>query len=259
MTKKLVAYRTGAVKQRIVAGRQRRTWMNDTDARYAYRCLPLTIANAMGWEILLPGKVVATWTGGKKLSDITVESDEYESEKLATSHFGHGILTFPVCYLFRTDPGFALWARGIPNNPKDGIAPLDGIIETDWAPFTFTMNWKFTRPGRVVFEKEEPFCFITPIEYSALSEVIPQILPIEEAPEIAAQYRVYSAARKTFNDGLSLNDPATVKQGWQKWYMRGETLVGGPANPLHLSKLNLAEPIELSMASADVCKQDDAS
>nr|WP_234844589.1 DUF6065 family protein [Sinorhizobium meliloti] len=23
----------------------------------------------------------------------------------------------------------------------------DGIIETDWSPYTFTMNWRFTRAG----------------------------------------------------------------------------------------------------------------
>ena len=31
------------------------------------------------------------------------------------------------------------------NQPKDAIQPLTAIVETDWAPFTFTMNWKFTR------------------------------------------------------------------------------------------------------------------
>src|SRR5690606_30494589 len=29
-----------------------RTWMDATDQRYAYRCLPLDIANAHGWELL---------------------------------------------------------------------------------------------------------------------------------------------------------------------------------------------------------------
>src|SRR5262245_59488229 len=68
------------------------------------------------------------------------------------SHFGNGVLTFPVGYLFRTDPGVAVWARGIPNYAKDGIVALDGVIETDWLCFTFTMNWQCTRPGLVVFE-----------------------------------------------------------------------------------------------------------
>ena len=30
------------------------------------------------------------------------------------------------------------------------------------------MNWHFTRPGRVVFEQDEPFCFLSPMVYRAL-------------------------------------------------------------------------------------------
>ena len=37
--------------------------------------------------------------------------------------------------------------QGPINRPKDGIAALPGIIETDWSPYSFTMNWMFTRPG----------------------------------------------------------------------------------------------------------------
>ena len=200
----------------------------------------------MGWEILLPGKVIAEWNGGNKLSDVRIETDDprWQPHHLAQSHFGHGILTFPVSYLFRTDPGVAIWARGSPNSPKDGIAPLDGVIETDWLTFTFTMNWQFTRAGRVVFEKDEPFCFITLIEYRALDAVVPEIVPINEEPEIAAQNAAYTEARISFNAALAQKDPATAKQGWQKWYLRGENPFGGAANPAHVSKINLAEPVE---------------
>ena len=59
MAKNLTGYRIHAVGQRIVPGRQRRLWMDETHSRFAYRCLPLTIANAMGWEILLPARVMA--------------------------------------------------------------------------------------------------------------------------------------------------------------------------------------------------------
>jgi hypothetical protein len=220
--------------------------MDQTHHRYAYRCLPLTIANAMGWEILLPAKVSAEWNGGNKISDITVASDDpaWTAEQLAISHFGHGILTFPINYLFRTDPGIGLWARGKPNAPKDGVAPLDGIIETDWLPFTFTMNWQFTRAGRITFDRDEAFCFITPIAYRALDHLTPEIVPLSEAPEVEAEYKAYSAARKDFNAKLLERDPTAAKQGWQKWYMRGENPVGESNNPLHISALTLAQPIE---------------
>ncbi len=125
--KRLIAYRIHPHAQRIVPGDARRQWMDETRSRYAYRCLPLTIANSMGWEILLPATVTAEWNGGSELSDITVQSQDpdWKTKQLAISHFGHGILTFPINYLFRTEPGIALWARGAPNRPKDGIAPLD--------------------------------------------------------------------------------------------------------------------------------------
>jgi hypothetical protein len=246
VAKKLIAYRIHAAAQRIVPGRQRRSWMDETHQRFAYRCLPLTIANAIGWEILLSAKVIAEWNGGNQLSDVTVQTDDpiWRPDQLALSHFGSGILTFPIGYLFRTDPGVAVWARGVPNCPKDGIAPLDGIIETDWLSFTFTMNWRFTRPGRVVFEKDEPVCFITLVEYRALDGVTPEIVPLDESPEIAAQYKDFRQARESFNAALASNDPLAVKQGWQKWYLRGESPFGGVPSPTHASRLSLAAPIE---------------
>ena len=35
-----------------------------------------------------------------------------------------------------------------------------------------------------------------------------------------------------------------MKQGWQKWYMRGENPFGAERNPAHASKLSLAAPVE---------------
>src|SRR5262249_55491680 len=154
-------------------GRSERAWMDATDRRFAYRCLPLTIANAMGWELLSPTRITARWNGGLELADIEVdiEGEEWKANRVAWSHFRRGILTFHSGCLVRTDPGIGRWARGAPNWPKDGIAPLDGIIETDWLASTFTMNWQFTRPGSVSFQTDEPFGFVTPIAYRALDDV----------------------------------------------------------------------------------------
>lgn len=241
---KLHCYQLHPGAPRIVPGRADRAWMDLTRQRYAYRCLPLTIANSMGWEMLAPQEVVAEWNGGPELADVAVEGvTEGDHSGFAVSHFGHGILTFQTGYLFRTDPGIALWARGVPNLPKDGIAPLDGIIETDWLSFGFTMNWMFTRPGRVRFEAGEPFCFITPLGYHALDNVVPEIEPITANPEVAAAYESYSTRRQSFNERLAANDPETVRQGWQKWYMRGEGPDNSERNPAHISKLRLAEPV----------------
>ncbi|MCC6982809.1 MAG: hypothetical protein IT535_06025 [Bauldia sp.] len=240
---KLTCYQLTPDAPRLVPARSERAWMDATRMRYAYRCLPLTIANSMGWELLMPWAVSAEWNGGPELADIAIDGVAAgDHTSFALSHFGHGILTFQTGYLFRTDPGIALWVRGAPNLPKDGIAPLDGIVETDWMSFGFTMNWMFTRPGRVRFEAGEPFCFITPIGYHALDAVVPEVTPIGEHPEMAAAYQSYAERRQSFNDRLAVSDPETVRQGWQKWYMRGVSPDGTERNPHHISKLRLAEP-----------------
>jgi hypothetical protein len=197
----------------------------------------------MGWEILAPSRVVAEWNGGTGLSDISIAVDEmWADDRLASSHFGHGILTFHTGYLFRTDPGIAIWARGAPNWPKDGIAPLDGVVETDWLTFTFTMNWQFTRPGRIAFEKDEPFCFITPIEYRALDTIEPEIVTMDQDPCVRARFQTWKVARQDFNRRLLECDPDTVKQGWQKWYPRGEDPGGASVPATHMSRLRVATP-----------------
>jgi hypothetical protein len=40
--------------------------MDDTNQRFAYRCIPLSIANASGWEIVLPFSFSAVWNGGSR-------------------------------------------------------------------------------------------------------------------------------------------------------------------------------------------------
>jgi len=243
---RLTCYQIHDYAPRLVTARSDRTWMDMSDQRFAYRCVPLSIANAMGWELLAPARVTAEWNGGRELEDMTVEVDDpaWGGAKLASSHFGHGILTFQTGYLFRTDPGIGTWARGTPNRPKDGVVALDGITETDWLPFTFTMNWQLTRPGRIVFERDEPFCFITLFAYRALEAVRPEIVPMVVAPQIKEDYMAWREARLAFNAGLAAEDPKTVQQGWQKWYVRGAANpTGATPSPQHMSKVNLAAPV----------------
>lgn len=138
--------------------------MDSTKERFTYRCLPLNIANAHGWEILCPTAFSAIWTGRQTLDAIHIRSKGGKVAP-AVSHFGYGVLTFHIPCLFKTYADVDLFVIGPIDRPKDAIAPLTAIVETDWSPYTFTINWQFTRPGaRVHFEAEEPFYNIFPIQ-----------------------------------------------------------------------------------------------
>ncbi|MGQ0741548.1 MAG: DUF6065 family protein [Alphaproteobacteria bacterium] len=198
-----------------------RDWMDATGSRFAYRCLPLNIANAHGWEILCPAGFTAIWNGAPALDAISVHPDPGTTAP-ALSHFGSGVLTFHVPCLFRTEPGYDLMVQGPMNRPKDAIAPLTGIVETDWAPFSFTMNWIFTRPRAVVrFEKGEPYAHLFPLRRGELENVEPRLALLSENPELKKAHEAWSASRSRFNQDLSKPDSQAQAEKWQKLYYRG--------------------------------------
>lgn len=216
-----------------------RPWMQATKERFALRCLPLTIANAHGWEIRCPSGFSATWNGAAGIDAITVVADP-GTKSPAVSHFGSGVLTFSVSAIFRSEPGFNLMIQGPVNFPKDAISALSGVLETDWAPYTFTMNWIFTRPNTTIrFEKGEPYCHIYPIERSTIEQITPELRLLSEEPELKRQYEKWEFERSAFNIELKRRGSEAQKQKWQKLYHRGLSPDGGRVNPDHRTRLRL--------------------
>ena len=148
----------------------------------------------------------------------------------AISHFGHGVLTFHVPIVFRTPPGVDLYVTGPINSPKDGIAPLTGIVETDWLPFSFTMNWLFTRSAqRVRFAAGEPFCHVFPVARGAIEAVEPEIAALSSDPDLHARHDAWAESRAAFNRDLADPQSQASLERWQKLYQRGRDAAGVPA------------------------------
>lgn len=217
----------------------RRDWMDAADQRAPYRCLPMVVANGFGWEILSPVGFTAIWNGGQAKEGIVVMED-IGTRPPAHSHFGEGILTFSLPLVFRTDPETDLVVQGPINRPKDAIAPLTGVVESDWGPFSFTMNWKFTRAKTAIrFAKGEPFCHIFPVRRGALEEIRPEMVFISVNAELEATHAEWSAARKKFNEDLKVEGSEARAVKWQKHYQRGTDFRDNPGPPSHRTKSNL--------------------
>ena len=135
-------------------------------------------------------------------------------------------------------------AQGPTNWPKDGISPLSGVIETDWAESTFTMNWKVTRPNHAIaFTKGEPICMIVPQRRYEIESFDPVIRDISSNPELHQDYTQWANSRKQFNEDLKKKDSDAQKAGWQKHYAQGKT-VSEKRSTSHQSKLTLREFVE---------------
>jgi LPS sulfotransferase NodH len=218
----------------IVGASGRRDWMDATHERFAYRCLPLVIANQHGWLLLNPSPIKVIWDGRESLDALTIEYAADEPRRFAASHFGCGILTFSMNFIFRTPPGVSLHSRGPANMPKDGIYPLEGIIETDWAEATFTMNWKMTRTGHpVVFEKDEPFAMLTPVTRGDLERYRPEIRLISDNPALESGVSAWTQSRAKFIEEQKAKGSAGQRIAVQRHYTTGETVTYKKASDHH--------------------------
>ena len=219
-----------------------RDWMDKTGESFAYRCLPLNIANSYGWSFHVMHDFVVHWDGTNLQEGLTIKSDSKDISRSVASIFGHGILTFHTHGLFQTEPGWSLMASGAPNTPKDGIYPLSGIIETDWSPYSFTMNWQITRPGLwIPFKKGEVFCSVFPVQRGFLESIEPEIWPISSEPELKEEHELWGKARAKFNKDLKEPGSEAQQEKWQKAYYRGKRWDGSDGPDDHAIKLRLKE------------------
>jgi len=173
----------------------RRNWMDAVPAGYIYRCIPLLAANTMGWELLNPADTTMVWDGGDRIENINITCQE-RGLFTASSHFGSGIATWYVPFLFKTSPDLGLYICGPANHERNNARPLDAFVRTDWLPFPFTVNWKMNRAGvPVTFKKGEPIARVMPFPLTMIDETQLEIVALSSDPGFKAEVAEFGKAR----------------------------------------------------------------
>ena len=241
-----MAYYTGtSPAPDLVPAPATRRWMQETLGGFAQRCLPMLIANQSGWWILNRVAFRATWDGSDVRAGVRIEGVEgAEPPPEVGCQFGYGIVTWTVPFLFRTPPSYNLLARGPANLPKRGATPLEGVVETDWAVATFTMNWQLTEQTQsVCFAAGEPFCMISPQRRGELESFRPERRTLSYDQELAARYQAWDESRQLHQ---LVRRVAVARHGpdhpdarsWQGEYFRGAA-PGGVLSPEHQTRLHV--------------------
>jgi hypothetical protein len=236
----LEAYALHDQPQPLVPAPPNRAWMDEIASRHAYRCLPLAVGNTYGWQLLLPVDVTAEWNGGPRIEDVAVWCAR---EHQAVSNFASGIVTFDVAYIFRTAMDFHLLVTGPSNAIKDGVAPMTAVVETDWLPYTFTVNYRFTRPGRVSWAAGEPYAQICIVRAGIQERIQPVIRRLEDNPQLAADHAAWRERRTDLRRRMEEGDPVALRKAWDKDYFLGRYADGRPTTAAHTSRLRLAAPV----------------
>jgi hypothetical protein len=204
-----------------------REWMDETVYKFAYRCLPLTIANQTGWWIRNPVGFTATWRGFPQPGSVDFLFDSAADvwSSWINNQFGHGVITWNTPFLFRTKPaGSRLLITGPVNSFKHAIQPLTAIVESDWISMSFTMNWKFTAPRVPVrFEVGEPLFQAIPLASNLCADLENSsvtYMKLGDDPDVDKSYRDWSNSRREFHAQKARGE--VKPDGWQKDYFTGK-------------------------------------
>ncbi len=234
-----------------------RDWMDTTPSRFAYRCLPLTIANQTGLWIKNPVGFTATWRGPARPGSIDFQFDASADvwTKWISNNFRAGIVTWNTPFLFRTKPaGSRLLVSGPANHFLDNAHPLTAIIESDWMTMSFTMNWKLMRPGIPTrFEAGEPLFQAIPLLSNVCSEIEAASVTykrLDDDPEVAQSYREWDRSRSRFMERSKAGE--LKPDDWQRDYFLGRDASGRQSAAVHMTKV---KPPNVSYAGTAAAPQ----
>ncbi len=188
----------------------------------------MVVANQWGWQVLCPTNVVVAWDGAAHPNGLRVKVDPQWSTAIK-SQFGRGIVTFSPPWLFRTPPGWNLYAKGPSNRWKSNCVPLEGVIETWWLNYTFTLNWKLVEPGEVSFAQGESIGQLIPVPHATFTAATATESPINAVePEAAAELIRWREERRRV---------ARLSQRTHRRYLKAEEienhLTRVPIPPVH--------------------------
>ena len=115
---------------------------------------------------------------------------------------------------------------------------MDAVIETDWSPAPFTMNWQLLRAGEDVrVLAGEPLCLFVPQRRGELASFVAELVDATDAADVHGPVTRWSEERARFLDDLQVEASDARLLGWQKDYFRGRSH-GGRA-PEHQTRVKL--------------------
>lgn len=191
----------GSPRLKIVPGVKAREWMSP----HAYRCLPITAANAYGWDIVLTEEVTFWWGGGLKPEDIKVIGD---GELNAKSHFGDATITFAVGYSWKTEPGVQLMLVP-PVNPKVVLFhTISAVIETDVLKYPWFLSIRAIKKGDMTLPIGTVLGRVVPIR---IADVVNAEIAEKPEPE---EYRLARDQHAKDRDETTKADP----KAWLRFY-----------------------------------------
>ena len=157
-------------------------------ATHAYRCVPLTVANQIGWDLYADEDQIIEWQGGMAKDDVKVHAGP------GYAHFGMGTFTLPPNLIWRLPEGWDLLIMPVPNGEcADDFAAMTAIVEADWMRYPWFLTVKLTRPSVVLIPAGTSIARVLPIRRGGIENWT--ISECEEPDEYAETRKEWASER----------------------------------------------------------------
>ncbi len=204
----------------IPATRYRDWWEdNHKTNSHARHCLPLVMANSVGYYILSPGTFMVKWDGNfqSKAEIIDIEkSSHYEVDNHAT--FG-GFVVQPKFIPVTSNPGEFVYIKGIPNERGMPYNCMEAMIEAWWSVGDFGLVFLLNQPGQFIISAGQPIAqmLVYGGAYGASELQIQEKLPIGYAEWAKRRHRPAYIKDLDYHRGKTPagNDVGTHLTNWK--------------------------------------------
>lgn len=141
-----------------VPAQKLRDWWDDNTktANHAKHCLPLQMANSLGYYILSPGTFIVKWNGDVH-SDVRIEHVEKSSHYEVDNHAAFGSFTVQANFIPVTDdPGDFVLIKSIANERNCPYTCMEAAIEAWWSVGNFGLVFLLNQPGEFLIPMGKP-------------------------------------------------------------------------------------------------------
>lgn len=172
-----------------------RDWMDSSIDKHAYKCLPVTLANCLGWSFSIPEDISFV------LHSSTDTVEILSGSKYSSVDRTNGTISFISGLTIQSDSPTSLLIMPVPNQFIDGISPFTSVVNTSVLKAPIPSAWKITSyDKKITIKSGTPIAAIIPISLTTLQETMFELM---ELPLDDEHFKYIDEYRKKFTEIIS--------------------------------------------------------
>lgn len=169
MTKDIVLYKEDSSPAIIKQISIKRQWMDDTANKHAYHCMPVSLANTLGWSISFPEDISFIWDGVCDTSSNHVKIKK--GNKYCHPNRANATISFNTYLQCKTDENITTLVMPVPNEFNDNAQCFTSLISTSFYQSALPVAWRILKPNvEILIPAETPVAVFIPISINTLQD-----------------------------------------------------------------------------------------